>query len=217
MQIQPWQMLYMHVHCNKCVQDSDQRRTFEKNVMNDRDNHLSNYKLLNIFPAPKYQLIFSYLIRHASKRRPRTVINMHSNSANLHARSKGLSYRVAKVTRKSEVLACLAPQNGTIINDVMWYKQQWVYCCYQSRITGLWISNALFSPVESLIGNASENNHAHFSTGDKSKLKDPVALLACTYFIWTISFVTSYRPSYRMKLGWLSATLQPALSEVKSS
>ena len=127
----------MHVHCNKCVQDSDQRRTFEKNVMNDRDNHLSNYKLLNIFPAPKYQLIFSYLIRHASKRRPRTVINMHFNSANLHARSKGLSYRVAKVTRKSEVLACLAPQNGTIINDVMWYKQQWVYCCYQSRITGL--------------------------------------------------------------------------------
>jgi len=105
--------------------------------MNDQDNHLINYKLLNIFLAPKYQLIFSYLIRHASKRRPRNVINMLSNSANLHARSQGLSYRVAKVTRESEVLACLAPQNGIIINDVTWYKQQRVYCCTLSRITGL--------------------------------------------------------------------------------
>jgi len=56
--------------------------------------------------------------------RPRIVTNMPSNSANLHVRSHGLSYRVAKVTRESEVLACLAPQNVTIINDVTWYEQQ---------------------------------------------------------------------------------------------
>ena len=80
--------------------------------MNNRDYH-SNYKLLNIFPAPKCHF-FSYLIRHASKRRPRIVTNMHSNSADPHVRAHGSSYRVAKVTRQSAVLACLATQNITI-------------------------------------------------------------------------------------------------------
>jgi hypothetical protein len=130
-------------------------------------------KLLNTFPAPKYPLISSYLITHTSKRRPRIVTNMHSNSANLHVRSHGLSYRVVKVTRESEVLACLAPQNDTITNDEMCGSSSRVYCCNQSRITGLWINNALFSSVKSLIGNASKNNHANFCTGDKSKFKDP--------------------------------------------
>jgi len=51
-------MLYMHVECNKYIQDSVQWRNFEKNLMNNRDNRLGNYKLLNTFPAPKCQLLF---------------------------------------------------------------------------------------------------------------------------------------------------------------
>jgi hypothetical protein len=115
------------------------------------------------------------------------------------------------------VLACLTPQNFTIIAMSHGMNGSRVYYSIQSKITGLSLSNAscLFSPVESPTGNASNKQSCRFQPRRPKQVQRPPSPFPRALSLsgpYRLSL--PYRLPYRIKLGCMSAPPTPALSAV---